>query len=724
MKSLVSSVSMIVEFLCSPELRICLRILAKPAAVVFGVVFLLVLVGQFDVRVAAAAPLGELACPEGMEQSGALCYPPCEEGYYGDGPICVKRCPAGYTDDAAFCRKDAHIFPKHSYGRGAGTGLVCAANQQAQGGLCYPKCAPGYYGVGPVCWQYCKAGYADHGATCFRHIFDWYGKPTYGRGAGAPVSACPVGMERNGALCYPRCVAGYTGAGPVCFQRCPIGYTDDGALCRKDAHIFAKDTYGRGVGTVMNTVPEALDGLFHTPQNTPVSLTFQHNDFDDLGSLSTTIVQQPVHGRFNGEKYTPNLNFEGEDRLLWKVNDGKNDSNVAIATILVGNVDPNSAPVALDRTITVFEDTTITIDVLCDDEDSDDLFYQLLEKPKHGEYTWQPPNTVIYTPTRDFVGADFFTFRSHDGQDVSNTSIITLTVTEVNDAPMALAQAISTTRNTNAGIVLQAVDVEGDPITYTIATSPTYGLLSGDGANWVYTPDLNFTGEDLFTFLAEDDKGDATTATVIITVNAANRAPVAESLILSTTQESALSINLTATDADDDELTYTLVTSPTNGVLEGDGADWVYTPNAGVVGSDSFTFHVEDGEALSEIAVVTIHVTATPDEAILTGIVYEDSNGNGQPDEEDRGVGNLLVTVTAAGRNTDSFSAVTDAIGTWRIEGVPFGEYTVRVESTSTVQLASPVETQITIDQRGLRLAPTGSVIVSGRALFLPMLVR
>ncbi len=112
------------------------------------------------------------------------------------------------------------------------------------------------------------------------------------------------------------------------------------------------------------------------------------------------------------------------------------------------------APVALDRTLTVTEETPITLDVLCTDSDNDDVFYQLLEKPKHGAYEWIPPNTVIYTPTVDFVGTDSFTFRSHDGQNSSNVSTITLTVNAVNDAPVIPTQPISTTRNSNATVKL------------------------------------------------------------------------------------------------------------------------------------------------------------------------------------------------------------------------------------------------------------------------------
>ncbi len=721
-----------VEFLLSQECRIWLRLALKPVAVLATLAVFLWLGAWFDTQIAGHLAYAEstevqtLACPTNLEQSGALCYPKCEDGFYGDGPICVKRCPAGYTDDIAFCRKDAHIFAKASYGRGGGSPLTCAANQEGQGGLCYPRCIASHYGAGPVCWQRCPAGYVDDGAFCRRpfplHIF---AKNSYGRGAGGPVSACAPGMERNGALCYPKCAAGFYGAGPVCFRFCPSGYKDDGALCRKDVIVIAKETYGRGAGVVMNTVPEALDATFRTAKNTPVNLSFEHNDFDDDQSLPTTIVQQPSHGRYDGERYIPNLDFEGEDRILWKVNDGKNDSNVAILTILVGNVGANVAPVAVDRAVTVTEDTPITLTVTCTDGDNDDLFYQLLTPPQQGAYQWLPPNTVIYTPTVDFVGSDAFTFRSHDGQDFSNVSTITLTVAAVNDAPVALAQTISTTRNSNAAVTLAGTDVESDTISYTLVTSPTHGSLSGEIPNLLYTPQPNFVGEDSFQFRASDPQDAATVATINITVLPTNIAPVAENLILSTTQESAVAVNLTASDADGDGLTYRIVSTPTNGTLSGEGADWIYTPNANFTGVESFTFTANDGQVDAPVATVTITVVAGPNEASVGGLVFEDRNGNGQPDGDDLGVAGLLVTLTpATGRVELALSTTTETGGGWRIDNVPFGQYTVKVTAGNGVQIEQPVETRLTVGQRGLQQMQPGAVKVTGRALYLPVVVR
>ena len=65
---------------------------------------------------------------------------------------------------------------------------------------------------------------------------------SYGRGVGKPLSDCPSGQDKNGALCYPSCSNGYSGVGPVCWQNCPSGFSDTGADCLKPA------SYGRGAG--------------------------------------------------------------------------------------------------------------------------------------------------------------------------------------------------------------------------------------------------------------------------------------------------------------------------------------------------------------------------------------------------------------------------------------------------------------------------------------------
>ncbi|CAM3939384.1 hypothetical protein [Corallococcus exiguus] len=63
----------------------------------------------------------ETTCNRGKHYEAGLCYERCKEDFKGVGPVCWADCPDGYKDDGALCRKDAHIIPKDSYGRGAGT---------------------------------------------------------------------------------------------------------------------------------------------------------------------------------------------------------------------------------------------------------------------------------------------------------------------------------------------------------------------------------------------------------------------------------------------------------------------------------------------------------------------------------------------------------------------------------------------------------------------------
>jgi hypothetical protein len=95
----------------------------------------------------------------------------------------------------------------------------------------------------------CPPDYHDDGATCRRDAT--VAKPSYGRGGGTPLSACPPGQERSGLLCYPVCPAGLSGNGPFCRSVCPAGYTDDGLTCRNGLKIVSKMSQGRGAGSPM-----------------------------------------------------------------------------------------------------------------------------------------------------------------------------------------------------------------------------------------------------------------------------------------------------------------------------------------------------------------------------------------------------------------------------------------------------------------------------------------
>src|SRR5207253_2755686 len=228
----------------------------------------------------------------------------------------------------------------------------------------------------------------------------------------------------------------------------------------------------------------------------------------------------------------------------------------------------------------------------------------------HGGFT--------YTPTLNYDGPDSFTYKANAGPRNSNIATVTITVTSVNDPPVANAQSVTTNQDTAKAISLTASDVDGDPLTYAVVAAPTHGALSGVAPNLTYTPSAGYFGPDNFTFKANDGTVDSAVATVSLTVVHVNHAPVAAAQTVTTAEDTAKAIVLTATDVDGDTLTYSVVAGPTHGAVSGTAPNVTYTPAANYNGPDSFTFKANDGTLNSNIAMVTITVTAVNDAPVAT----------------------------------------------------------------------------------------------------------
>jgi len=238
--------------------------------------------------------------------------------------------------------------------------------------------------------------------------------------------------------------------------------------------------------------------------------------------------------------------------------------------------------------------------------------------PAHGTLSGTAP-AVTYTPASNYNGPDSFTFKANDGSLDSNTATVTITVTAVNDAPVASDQAVTTDEDTAKAITLSATDVEGSPLTYAIVSAPAHGTLSGTAPSLTYTPALNYNGPDSFTFKANDGLLDSSVATVSITVTAVNDAPVATNDSYSTNEDTPLTMaapGVLGNDSDIDSATLAavLVNGPANGTLtlNTDGS-FTYTPAANFNGSDAFTYKVNDGSLESNTATVAITINAVND---------------------------------------------------------------------------------------------------------------
>src|SRR5262249_26960516 len=135
-----------------------------------------------------------------------------------------------------------------------------------------------------------------------------------------------------------------------------------------------------------------------------------------------------------------------------------------------------------------------------------------------------------------------FTFKANDGIADSNVATVSLTITVVNDAPVASPGALSTPQNTAATGTLTATDADNSVLTYSIVTPPsanqgTVVITNPTSGAFIFTPAQNFGGQASFTFKANDGSADSNVSTVFITVSSVNVAPVASPGALTTAED-------------------------------------------------------------------------------------------------------------------------------------------------------------------------------------------
>jgi hypothetical protein len=298
---------------------------------------------------------------------------------------------------------------------------------------------------------------------------------------------------------------------------------------------------------------------------------------------------------------------------------------VLCLVVLLGISTINAGP-AEDEGIITPEDTPVSITLIGNDPDGDSLTYNVVTGPWHGRLSGTAPK-LTYTPKANFNGTDSFTFSISDGTAESAPTTVIITVTAVNDAPTADDICVTTQEDTLVSITLSGSDLDGDTLQYSIVKNPSNGQLSGTGPDLFYMPNENFNGSDSFTFKVSDgttDSGEATVSIKILPVNDPPTAgydgsiirqspPVARDDNFATDEDSPVSVTLTADDANEDELSYTIMTGPSHGKLSGTAPNLKYTPNADFCGKDSFTFKAGDKTGESETATVTIMVMAVND---------------------------------------------------------------------------------------------------------------
>jgi len=260
------------------------------------------------------------------------------------------------------------------------------------------------------------------------------------------------------------------------------------------------------------------------------------------------------------------------------------------------------------------------------------------------------PVLVFETQLVEASTGNTLTFIISDTSDSILDSTVYFSGLTANPLPSVDDLSITTTQDTPVGDQVTGSDPQRDPLTFSVLTDPADGgvVMNADGT-FTYTPDLGFFGTDTFTFIANDGENDSLPGTVTIFVN---DPPTAQNLPWSTGEDTQGTGQAVGTDVQGQDLTYMRDSSPTNGTLlfNSDGS-FVYTPLPDFNGTDSFTFHVNDGYADSNVATVTVTVDpvndapSADDQSVITGeggLIVIDLTGS----DLETAVGDLVYTIT------------------------------------------------------------------------------
>ncbi len=436
-----------------------------------------------------------------------------------------------------------------------------------------------------------------------------------------------------------------------------FSYTHDGSENHSDSFTFkVSDGFGySNTATVsitvdpVNDAPTANDDSFAVDEgnthNGSVSASDPEND-----SLTFILVTGPLHGflTFNDDgtfTYEHDGTETTSDSFTFKVYDGALYSNTATVTITINPV--NDAPVANDDSFSGDEGGTISDFVTGSDADGDTLEFILVSGPLYASsFTLNPDGTFTYVHDGSENHSDGFTFKVNDGSVDSNVATVVIALNPVNDAPEADDDEYTIDEGAVLNGNVTGSDPDGDSLTYVLVSGPDYYtsfILNPDGS-FVYDHDGSETTQTTFTFKAYDGFLYSEEATITINITPVNDAPVADDDVFTIEEGATLNDNATGSDAENDSLTFILVSGPSNVAsftLNPDGS-FTYVHDGSETVSDSFTFKVNDGELDSNIATISINITpvnetptADDDSFIIDEGATENGNASGSDPDGD-----------------------------------------------------------------------------------------
>ena len=342
------------------------------------------------------------------------------------------------------------------------------------------------------------------------------------------------------------------------------------------------------------------------------------------------------------------------------------------------------------------------------------IIYSITTNPGNGNATIAN-NIITYTPDANFSGTDTLTFAASHGESTA-TQQITITVSPVDDvATIAGDTTGSGNEDTTISGTLTATDTADgltDKTYFTITSNPTNGTASIDAETgaWSYTPNTDYNGSDAFTVTVTDDDGYTATQKVELTISAVNDAPVADDQSIESLVGTPVTIALSATDIDNSQLTFAIVSQPLKGALTViSGSSVTFTPGSTV--TDSFTFRANDSVLDSNVGTVTIVQRTVGEISTLTLQILGTVTQEGTP------IGDgYQITIT--NQNKTNFSKTT--ITTGGIGQYQEGFFDL---SNSVAETGDMIQVVVKSEDGAKTLGTASATYISGQAIAIDVTI-
>ena len=331
-----------------------------------------------------------------------------------------------------------------------------------------------------------------------------------------------------------------------------------------------------------NEPPVAVDDDGETNEDTSVTIDVLANDSDaDGDAVSLVDFTQPSLGTVSENSdgtltFTPDADANGSDSFTYTITDGEENSTATVSLTIAA---VNDLPVVIASQFSVFEDAQVgetAGQISASDIDGDTLTYAITGGNDDGIFGIGPVSGTIVvddTTNLDYERMSDYTLEVSvsDGQGVV-VSTSEITVTDIDTAPVASEDAVTTAEDTSVTIDVLAndSDEDGDALTLESFTQPSAGsiALNSDGT-LTYTPDADANGDDSFTYTVTDGLF-STTGTVSLTVTPQNDSPVAGAVSFSISEGAAVGDvvgTVVASDVDGDSLEFAITDGNTDGVF-------------------------------------------------------------------------------------------------------------------------------------------------------------